>query len=278
MLGVVLGRIALAHAAAGDPSTVTLWESGAPGSESRRAMPETAVGANLAGIHNPSLLVFLPDKGQSTGDAVVVLPGGGHRVLVIEKEGLTIARWLASHGIAAFVLKYRLAHEAGSTYRVEVESLQDVQRAVRTVRHRAAAWAVAPDRIGVLGFSAGGELAALAAMHPDAGNAKASDPVERESARPSFQALIYPGASQAIAPGKDAPPAFIVAGFDDRPDISEGVARAYLAFKQVGVPAELHIYAGVGHGFALRPGPAAGWIARFADWLGERAGRSPPKP
>jgi len=241
------------------------------------AEAEQVDGSNVSNVHNPTLTPYVPEARKSTGTAVIICPGGGHSKLCLGHEGYALAEWFRDRGIAAFVLKYRLAREAGSTYRVEVESLQDVQRAVRMVRHRAVAWGLAPDRIGVLGFSAGGELAALAAMHAGAGNnPKAADPVDRESARPSFQALIYPGASQGIVPTKDAPPAFIVAGFDDRPDISEGVARAYLAFKQAGVPAELHVYAGVGHGFALRPGPAAGWITRFAEWLGERGGRPPP--
>lgn len=170
---------------------------------------------NTAGVHNPSLTVFLPPAGQANGAGVVILPGGGHRFLVVEKEGATIARWLTAHGIAAFVLKYRLAREVGSTYRVEIESLQDVQRALRLVRSRASAWGVDPMRVGVMGFSAGGELAALAAMRASEGVSGSADPVERQSARPSFQALIYPAASQNIAPAREAPPAFLVAGVND---------------------------------------------------------------
>ena len=257
------------------PPVVPLWPGGAPGFEARRLWPETTVDNNVAGVHNPSLTVFLPDAARATGAGVVVLPGGGHRNLVVEKEGFTVARWLAAHGIAAFVLKYRRARAPGSTYRIDVEALQDVQRALRLVRSRAAAWHVDGARVGVMGFSAGGQLAALAAMRSGAPRPAGADPVDRESARPAFQALVYPGASRDIAPDKDAPPAFIVAGYDDdRPDVADGVAHAYLAFRAVGVPAELHVYAGVGHGFALRPGPASGWIARFADWLAERA---PPR-
>ena len=258
------------------PAAIVLWPAGAPGSESRRNLPEGTVTGNLVSIHNPSLIPFLPDPAQATGAGVVVLPGGGHRFLVVEKEGYTVARWFAAHGIAAFVLKYRLAREPGSTYRIEVEELQDVQRAIRLVRSRAAGWHLDAQRVGVLGFSAGGQLAALAAMRFDAGQAASPDPVERQGSRPSFQALIYPAAAQDVAPPKDAPPAFLVAGYQDRPDIADGVARAYLAFRAAGVPAELHVYAGVGHGFALRPGPASGWIARFADWLVERT--APPGP
>jgi endo-1,4-beta-xylanase len=266
-------RADVAPASAADAPVVALWPAGAPGSEAKKDLPETPVGGNIAGVHNPSLTVFLPEAANATGAGVVVLPGGGHRVLVVEKEGYTVARWLTAHGIAAFVLKYRLAREAGSTYRVDVESLQDVQRALRLVRSRAAKWRIDPARVGVMGFSAGGELAALAAMRFDAGKPGSADPIERQSARPAFQALIYPAASANIVPAKDAPPAFIVAGVDDRPDIADGVARAYLAFRAAGIPVELHVYAGVGHGFALRPGPANGWSARFADWVAELAGR-----
>ena len=186
-----------------------------------------------------------------------------------------MAKWLAANGIAAFVLKYRLAREAGSAYRIDVEALQDAQRAVRLVRSRAIEWKIEPERVGVLGFSAGGELASLVSMRYDGGVANASDPVDRQSCRPAFQALIYPGASQNIVPTKESPPAFLAAGINDRADISEGVARTYLLFKQVAVPAELHIYAGTGHGFGLRPGPSAGWIARFSEWIAERT-VSPP--
>jgi acetyl esterase/lipase len=259
-----------APGAAAAPVVLPLWSAGAPGSESRRQLPETRVDNNIAGIHDPSLTIFPAEPGTATGTGVVVIPGGGHRFVVVEKEGYTVARWLAGHGISAFVLKYRLAREAGSTYRIDVEELQDVQRAIRTVRSRAASWRVDPTRVGVLGFSAGGELAALASMRSDVGHAESDDPIERQSSRPAFQGLVYPGASQNIAPDKEAPPAFLVSGYDDRPDVADGVARAYLAFRAVAVPAELHVYTGVGHGFALRPGPASGWVDRFAAWIAER--------
>ena len=251
------------------PMVIPLWANGAPGFESRKDLPETKSGNNIAGINNPSLTVFLPETGHATGAAVVVLPGGGHKFLVVGKEGTSIAQWLAAHGIAGFVLKYRLAKETGSPYRVEVESLQDTQRAIRLIRSRAKEWGVDPAKIGAMGFSAGAELAALVSLRNDAGNPAAIDPIDRESCRPAFQALIYPGGIADKVPVKDSPPAFLACGYDDRPDISEGVPELYLRFKKVGVPAEMHVYAGVGHGFALRPGPSAGWAPRFADWLAE---------
>lgn len=252
---------------------IPLWPTGAPGSEARKNEPEKIVGSSVSNLHFPTLTVYLPEKDQATGVAVVVCPGGGHRNLVMQKEGYDIAQWLAAHGIAGFVLKYRLARDDATPagvpqpYTVERDALADAQRAIRLVRSRAAEWGVNPASIGIIGFSAGGELAALAAMHPDAGVAGAPDPIDRCDARPSFQGLIYPGQTQKIRPAKGAPPAFLCCGADDRPDIAEGLASVYLLFKQAGVPVELHIYAGVGHGFGLRPTPAAGWPDRFREWL-----------
>jgi endo-1,4-beta-xylanase len=253
---------------------IPLWPAGAPGSEARRNEPEKVVGNNVSNIHFPTLTVYPPEKAKATDCAVIICPGGGHRNLVMQKEGYDIARWLSDHGLVAFVLKNRLAHDdatpAGTPqpYTIERDALADAQRAIRLVRSRAAGWGVDPAKVGIMGFSAGGELAALAAAHPDAGNAAAADAIDRFSAAPAFQGLIYPGQSQKIRPMKGAAPAFLACGADDRPDISEGLPKAYLLFKDAGVPVELHIYAGVGHGFGLRPGPAADWADRFLAWLG----------
>jgi endo-1,4-beta-xylanase len=252
---------------------VPLWPGGAPGSESRKDEPEKVVGNNVSNIHFPTLAVFLPAKETATGVAVVICPGGGHRYLVMQKEGYDIAGWLAQHGVAGFVLKNRLARDdatpagAPQPYTIERDSLADAQRAIRLVRSRAAEWQVNPAAVGIIGFSAGGELAALAAMRPGSGDANAADAIDRLDARPCFQGLIYPGQSQNIKSGKGSPPAFLCCGADDRPDISEGLPKVYLLFKQAGVPVELHIYAGVGHGFGLRPTPASGWPDRFRAWL-----------
>jgi endo-1,4-beta-xylanase len=227
----------------------------------------------VSSVHQPSLTVYLPAPGTATGAAVVVCPGGGHRELWMDHEGYAVARWLADHGIAAFILKYRLARETGSTYRVDVESLADAQRALRTVRSRATEWGVDPARVGIMGFSAGGELAALAAARGEDGKPDAAEPLDRLSSRVAFQGLVYPGNAKAIQPTKDSPPAFLLCGYDDRPDISQGLAEVFLRFKQAGVPAELHIYTGVGHGFGLRATnklPVAEWPARLREWLGER--------
>jgi endo-1,4-beta-xylanase len=230
--------------------TVVLWPNGAPGSEARKDEAEQIKGETVLNVHNPSILVFLPRKENSTGVGLILAPGGGHTSLWIMHEGFNPAQALAQKGIATFVLKNRLQ---SSGYTFDVEGLADMQRAIRVVRSRAAEWGVDPDKIGVSGFSAGGELAALASLRHDPGQPDATDPIERVNSRPDFQALIYPGKSHLIQPVAGSPPAFLAAGFEDRPDISVGLAEAYLRFKKAGVPAELHIYARTGHGFGLRP-------------------------
>jgi acetyl esterase/lipase len=203
----------------------------------------------------------------------VIAPGVGHSELWADHEGLNVAHWLADHGVAGFVLKYRLAREKGSTYRVEVESLADMQRAIRLVRSRAAEWGVNPDRVGVMGFSAGGEIAALAATRYDAGSPDASDPIDRLSSKPAFQALMYPALPKDMKLSKETPPAFLVCGENDRQDISQGLPELYLALKKAGAIAELHVYTGVGHGFGVRSttkGAVASWPSRFMDFLEAR--------
>ena len=262
------------------PPSIPLWPNGAPGSEARKNEPEhidwrqepDILFPIISNIHQPSLTPFLPARETATGAAVIIAPGGGHMFLTIDREGYDLARWLAARGVAAFVLKYRLARDraGGSTYRVEVEALADAQRAVRLVRSRAGEWAVDPHRIGMLGFSAGGQIAALAATRFDAGNTAASDPVDHENSRPDFQGLIYPGAPQgALAFSKETPPAFLLCAADD--NLAGPLAQCFLDMKAAGVPAELHIYQRGGHGFGVRerPMPVTAWPVRFVEWLGD---------
>lgn len=262
---------------AGDPPEIPLWPNGAPGSEGRTAkemVEKSASGERKVwSIHQPSLTPYLPARDKATGAAVIIAPGGAHRFLCVDHEGYNVAQWLSGRGIAAFVLKNRLAKETNSTYRIEVEALADTQRAVRLVRSRAKEWGVNPQSVGVMGFSAGGELAALISARFDTGKLDATDLVERASCKPDFQALIYPGRSNDIQPAREQPPVFLTCGYNDRQDISEGLAELYLRYKRAGVPAELHIYSAAGHGFGLRDtskGAVAGWPARFVDWLGDR--------
>ena len=270
---------ALQAAAPTDRPIIPLWPNGAPGSEARRTEPEKIVGANVSNIHHPTLTVYLPAPAVATGTAIIVVPGGGHSKLVMEHEGYNVGSWLAERGIAAFVLKHRLAKDdatpAGTPqpYTIDRDAVADGQRALRLVRRRAAEWSLNPAAVGMVGFSAGGEVVAFTAMRAAPGNASAADPIDRESARPDFQALIYPGKSSQIIPEKGAPPVFLAAGFGDRTDISEGLAEVYLRFKRAGVPAELHIYAGAGHGFGLRAAnksPAGAWPDRLREWLVDR--------
>ncbi|GDX10056.1 endo-1,4-beta-xylanase [Verrucomicrobiota bacterium] len=254
---------------AAQPEALPLWPHGAPGSEARVAEPEKQDGSNVMNVHNPSLTPFIPTTG-ATGVAVVIAPGGGHSKLCLGHEGYALAEWLREHGIAAFVLKYRLAREPGSAYTIQEHAMADTRRALRTVRRRAQEWGIKPDRIGIMGFSAGGELAAFAAMKSDPGQADAADPIERASSRPDFQALIYPGTSNLFTVEKGMPPAFIACGYGDRPDIAEGMASLYLKYKAAGVKAELHIYSNAGHGFGYKPNTttaAGAWPHRFREWL-----------
>ena len=224
----------------------------------------------VSNVHRPSLTLFLPAKEKATGAAVVIIPGGGHVELWMDHEGCRIGQWMSDHGIAGFVLKYRLSRAEGSAYTIDGHSLPDVQRARRRVRSRAHVWGVAPERIGVIGFSAGGQLAALASTRYDSGNKSAADPIERESSRPAFQALIYPGLPLDLKISKDNPPAFLLCGGEDRAEIAEGLPNLYLSLRRAGVQAELHILAGVGHGFGLRDtnrGPIASWLDLFKVWL-----------
>jgi acetyl esterase/lipase len=248
--------------------TVLLWPNGAPGSEARKDEAEQIKGETVLNVHSPSIVVFLPRKDVHTGVGLILAPGGGHTSLWIMHEGFNPAQALAEKGIAVFVLKNRLQ---SSGYTFDVEGLADMQRAIRVVRSRAAEWGVDPAKIGAAGFSAGGELAQLAALRNDAGNPASSDPAERVSSRPDFQVLIYPGKSHLIQPTSDSPPAFLAAGFNDRADISTGLAEAYLRFKKAGVQAELHMYANVGHGFGLRPERPwqshSEWTAQLVSFL-----------
>ena len=277
-LAVTLAALAPLHAAdlpKDLPAAVPLWPNGAPGSESRAAEPEKVEGSNVCNIHNPTLTPYVPEAAKATGTGVIICPGGGHSKLCLGHEGYALAEWFRERGIAAFVLKYRLARDKGSTYTIQDHAMADARRALRLIRSRAAEWQVKPDRLGILGFSAGGELAAFAAMKSDPGQKDAADPIERESCRPDFQALIYPGTSGLFSAEKGMPPLFIAAGYSDRPDISEGMATLYLKYKAAGVKAEMHLYANAGHGFGYKPdakpSAAARWPQRLIEWLEDSA-------
>ena len=260
--------------AASAPQSILLWPNGAPGSEGKSAAEAVRVNENgehiVSSVHQSSITPYLAANGKSSGVAVVIIPGGGHRELWMDHEGYNVAKFLSERGVNAFVLKYRLAREPGSTYSIEGNALDDVKRAIRLVRSRAAEWGVDPRRVGVMGFSAGGELAALAGTHYDSGLAGATDPIERENSKPAFQALLYPAIPKEMKLSDQTPPAFLACGENDRPDISQGLPELFLALKRAGVSAELHVYAGVGHGFGLRATnkpPVSNWPQLFLEWM-----------
>jgi len=275
LVAALLGTADL-KAADSEPKVILLWPAGAPGSEGKTAAESvrlTPEGEHvISSVHQPSITAYLPPKESATGAAVIIAPGGGHSELWMDHEGYNVAKWLGAHGVAGLVLKYRLARGKGSTYTVEGDALADIQRAIRLVRSNASEWGVNPARIGVIGFSAGGEVAALAATryHTDSAG---TDEIERQSDKPSFQALVYPAIPKDMKLSKETPPAFLACGENDRQNISQGLPELYLALKRAGASAELHVFAGVGHGFGLRErtrGPVAGWISRFYEWMDGR--------
>jgi endo-1,4-beta-xylanase len=221
----------------------------------------------ITSVHSPSLTAFLPPAEKATGAAVIIAPGGGHQFLNFDQEGTYVATYLNSIGVAGFVLKYRLAREPDSTYKIEEHALADMQRAIRVVRSRAAEWRVNPARVGIVGFSAGGEIAALAATR--------FNPADTESARPDFVALIYPGirADTYTIPA-NMPPSFLLCADNDRGP-SNALATLYPKLKAAGVQTEVHVYATGGHGFGINPNtrntsPAAtSWWLRFGEWMGQ---------
>ena len=260
-------------------TTVPLWPQGAPG----------ALGTNPADI--PSLTVYLPPKARANGGGVVICPGGAYTVLAFDHEGVQVARWLNSIGVAGFVLKYRL----GPRYQ-HPAPLQDAQRALRWVRANASDLGVAPNRVGILGFSAGGHLTSSAGTHFDAGNPAAVDPIERQSCRPDFMAPCYavismtdtghsysrkmllgdkpdPALVEYLSSEKqvtsNTPPAFLWTTSEDYGVAVQNSLLFYQSLQKARVPVELHIYAHGDHGLGLAPGdPATGsWPETFARWL-----------
>ncbi len=273
-----------------EPQTFRLWNGPAPGA------------AGTADADIPTL-TYYPVYGRGAGTAVIVAPGGGYGNLAMNHEGRQVANWLNSLGVAAFVLKYRL----GPAYHHPIE-LGDAQRAVRLVRTYASDTGVRPDRIGFLGFSAGGHLASTLATHFDAGNAAAADPVDWASSRPDFLILGYPVVMSAApyahqgsfrnllgeSPDpalldnlsndrqvtKDTPPTFLFHTNADTTVPAENSVYFYLALRKAGVPAELHIFEPGAHGVGLGMNDPVldAWPPLLATWLRQRGLLTPPAP
>jgi acetyl esterase/lipase len=268
--------------------TMLLWPAGAPG----------ALGN--AEDDQPTLTVYLPTGPNTTKTGVVVAPGGGYVHLSLQKEGEDIALWLNAHGVAAFVVKYRL----GPKYHHPIE-LGDAQRAIRTVRANAAEYGISADHVGIWGFSAGGHLAATAGTKFDAGNAGSADAIERQGSRPDFLILAYPvitleepdlhrGSLKYLlgedpAPAlvealsaekqvtKDTPPTFLFATTEDKTVPVSNSVMFYSALVKAGVPAELHVFQHGGHGAGLAAAnpQLSVWPELLIKWMRERGYAAP---
>jgi len=252
---------------------VHIWPEGAPGAGTRRSEPERIVNSYVHNVQDPSLTVFPADPRHANGVGMIVIPGGGHQFLVLQNEGIGPAKALNRYGITAFVLKYRLAREPGSTYTVAGDAAADARRAVRWVRSHAAQYHVDPNRIGLMGFSAGGELVTLVADNPAPPPRADADAIDRVSGRPDFQVLVYPGPLGVPARAvEDAPPAFITAGTLD-PCCAMPAMTLYRQLRDAGVSAELHLWADIGHGFNIAAHSERlsiqHWPDRLNDWLSD---------
>lgn len=284
---------AVAQQPAPSSDAIPLWPEGVPGAI-RDAGPEVVLNGRVGNVQKPTLTPYLAPAGRRSGTAVIVCPGGGYNLLAIDKEGRTPAEWLTSHGVSAFVLKYRLKEYGHPA------PLRDVLRAVRLVRSKASGWGVATDKIGVMGFSAGGHLAASAGTLFDAPEGRTGAALDNVSARPDFLILVYPvilfrgpyahaGSRQALlgatpAPDlvdalsldsrvtKDTPPTFLAHGGTDTSVPAENSASFFLALRRAGVPAEIHVYQEGAHGVGLEPthGLISSWPQRCVEWLASR--------
>ena len=270
--------------------TLTLWPGKLPGAAPLVNGPEAdtskpGVGMTggklvirLGNVSQPELHVYLPTGGKRTGAGVVICPGGGYNILAWNLEGTEIAQWLNKQGIAAFVLKYRVP--TGSLKPNWEGPTMDAQRALRLVRASAPKWGVQPDKIGILGFSAGGKTAGMAALQNGKSLYEEQDETDKLSCRPDFAVLVYPAyfcdnnlqllPEYAAMVTKDLPPFFFAHAADDGVTCQSSV-QLFTALRKVNVPAELHVWESGGHGYGMRPQkdkqiPTA-WPKRCEEWL-----------
>jgi acetyl esterase/lipase len=286
-LVVLIGLLGLGGSSAGaaEPNeTIVLWPNGAP-HEAKDFPAESTEPAKpgdstirVTNVSSPTLAVYRPAKEIACGAAVVICPGGGYGKLAYNKEGTEVAEWLNTIGVTGIVLKYRVP--ARKDRARHDAPLEDAQRAVGYVRHHASKWGLDPQRIGILGFSAGGHLAATTSNTYDNRTYEPIDEADNTSCKPDFSVLIYPAylidkktneVSPELPVTKDTPPTFIAMSEDDGVGV-EGPLFYYLALKQNKVPAEMHLYPTGGHGYGLRPSEhlVSTWPARVADWMKSR--------
>jgi acetyl esterase/lipase len=279
--------------AADKPLVVELWpgkvpdETGTIGPETVRMSPRldkkqvevTEPTRLVTNVTKPSITIYRPAKDKDTGTAMIICPGGGYWNLYWELEGEEVATWLNSLGVTGIILKYRVPRRPDDVRGEPARrALQDAQRAVSLVRQRAKEWGIDPERIGMIGFSAGGHLAIATATSFDKRTYEPQDDIDKISCRPNFAIPVYSGYLKAkdkdeLAPGlrvpKDTPPVFLVHGGADIVSDPEHSLVMYRALKRAGVPAELHIYATAAHDFGVREvgHPCSTWTRSCADWL-----------
>jgi acetyl esterase/lipase len=261
--------------AADAPLVINIWPAMPPG-DVPATQPEKTTGTMLTNVSTPTISVYRPDKDKDTGAAIIVFPGGGFTALSMENEGTNVIKWLNSIGVTGVLLKYRVPSRDGMPR--FMAGLEDAQRAIAIVRSNAAEWNLDPHRIGVIGFSAGGRIVADVTTNFDKLSYDAIDDTDKTSTRPDFALAIYPGGivekpnmAKVVAdvhPSKQTPPTFIAIATNDR-NGSENAVYYYLALKNAGVSAELHIYSDGAHGFGMVPStePHGSWTARAVDWM-----------
>ena len=283
---LLLIALAAVSAFAGEPTVIPLWPGRPPG-ETEEWGPERNIttdrGRRVAGrsveriapVSAPAIEIFPPDAARNNGAAVLICPGGGYNYLAIDIEGYEVARWLNSLGVTGVVLKYRVPRRAGVPQ--YLPPLQDAQRALGLVRHRATEFGLDPHRIGMIGFSAGAHLTAVLSNHFAPRIYPQVDEADETSCRPDFALVIYPGylrrepagvAPEVTPAAGKTPPTFLVQAEDD-PVHVENAVQYFLALKEAKVPAEMHLYAEGGHGYGLRRTklPVTTWPERAADWM-----------
>jgi acetyl esterase/lipase len=296
-LSLLTCLLAASTAAADRPLVVPVWPGKVPGDDASKIGEEKFFELKIDGkpyrvagkptkwltnVTKPTLTVYRPAKDKNTGTAMLICPGGGYHNLGWDVEGEEVAGWLNSLGVTAIILKYRVPRRPGDIKGEPAPGpLKDAQRAVSLVWSKAREWGIDPNRIGMIGFSAGGHLVAATATNFDKRTYEPIDAIDKISCRPDFGILAYSGYlkrkdKDELAPGlrvsARTPPLFLVHASNDPVSPVQHSVVMYLAAKRAGVPAELHIYATGGHGFGVRPSdqPCSTWTRRCAAWLGHQ--------
>jgi acetyl esterase/lipase len=258
---------------------IALWETGVPGFEERRDIPEVSQDWWTKQVNDPSIHFYAAENALANGSAVLIMPGGAHQELVTTTEGHAVAAWFAQRGVAAFVLYYRLAREEGAPWNIE-DARQDAERAMRTIRARADELGVNPDAVGVIGFSAGGELARMSLFSPPVPPEGEGDGLDQGEAVPDFGILVFPGpmAGKIENMGPETPPVLLSAAADDE-CCSQPTIDIFMALRAAGAPAELHIYQEGGHAYNM--GEASdlvslqNWPGTIEQWMVDRGFMNP---